>query len=286
MPYLLAVCAALCAATGAAVHHREIAEVDEEKSKGLRLILASLKRPGYLVGFAVLIGAFGFQFAALRVGDLTQVQPVLVTELLFLLVIIVVTHNQRPGPREWTAAVLIVAGLSLFLAAAHPHGGIKTLSTSWAVTLTIVIGIVVASLFGLSRLWTGWSRAALLGAAASACFAYQAAMTKIVAGLHIGELLTSPALYLLGLGGALGFFLYTLALRAGHVAASRASMNIINPLVSVIIGVVVFNELLRHTPMAIVLEVIGLVILVIGARALATSPLISEGDEEPQATIP
>ena len=283
MAYLLGLCAALCAATGAAVQHREVAEVPTASSTGLRLVIAALRRPLYLLGFAVLLGAFAFQFAALRVGDLTQVQPMLATELLFLMVIIVFTHHQRPGRREWAAAVMIVGGLALFLVAAKPHGGVKTLSSGWAVVLTIAL-VVVGVLFGLSRLWVGWSRAALLGAAASSCFAYQAAMTKIVAGLHLSAIITSPALYLLGAGGALGFFLYTLALRAGHVAASRASMNIVNPLASVLIGVVAFAEVLNHAPAAIVLEVLGLVILVFGARQMATSPLIATVDEDAAAS--
>ena len=284
MAYLLGLCAALCAATGAAVQHREVAEVPTASSTGLRLVIAALRRPLYLLGFAVLLGAFAFQFAALRVGDLTQVQPMLATELLFLMVIIVFTHHQRPGRREWAAAVMIVGGLALFLVAAKPHGGVKTLSSGWAVVLTIALVVVVGVLFGLSRLWVGWSRAALLGAAASSCFAYQAAMTKIVAGLHLSAIITSPALYLLGAGGALGFFLYTLALRAGHVAASRASMNIVNPLVSVLIGVVAFAEVLNHAPAAIVLEVLGLVILVFGARQMATSPLIATVYEDAAAS--
>ena len=123
MAYLLGLCAALCAATGAAVQHREVAEVPTASSTGLRLVIAALRRPLYLLGFAVLLGAFAFQFAALRVGDLTQVQPMLATELLFLMVIIVFTHHQRPGRREWAAAVMIVGGLALFLVAAKPHGG-------------------------------------------------------------------------------------------------------------------------------------------------------------------
>jgi hypothetical protein len=57
-------------------------------------------------------------------------------------------------------------------------------------------------------------------------------------------------------------------------------MHIVTPLASVLFGVVAFAEVLILAPVAIVLEVLGLVVLVIGARQMATSPLIATVDEE------
>jgi drug/metabolite transporter (DMT)-like permease len=275
MTYLLAIFASLAAATGAALQHREVAEVPEHRTGGLALVLASLRRPGWLLGMAVLLAAPVFQFLALKVGTLSQVQPVLTTELLFLLGIIVVTHHQRPGRSEWTSSIAIVVGLVIFLLAAHPGGKEGTLSNSWQFTLAIGSLTLVGLLWLLGQSRHGWARAALFGSAAASAFAYQAAMSKSIGQTPADELLMSPGLYGFAITGLLGFVLFQHALRAGHVAASRAAMVIVNPMLSVVIGVVAFGETLAHTPLAIVGEVIGLAILLVGARQLSVSPLIS-----------
>ena len=69
---------------------------------------------------------------------------------------------------------------------------------------------------------------------------------------------TAPAI---AVGGTLGFVLFQHALRAGHVAASRASMAVVNPLLSVLIGLVAFGELLSTSPVRLVVELLGLFVL-------------------------
>ena len=101
-------------------------------------------------------------------------------------------------------------------------------------------------------------------------------MSKTIGQTPARELLTSIGIWAYAVTGAIGFVLFQHALRAGHVAASRASMIIVNPLLSVLIGVVAYGESLRHGSLAITLEVLGLVILLGSARALALSPMIAE----------
>ena len=281
MTYLFALCAAFTAALGAAFQDREINAFSDEEAKGLRLILSSMRRPLWWLGLGVMVGAPVFQYLALRVGNLTQVQPVLTTELLFVLLIIVVTHHQRPGRIEWTGAAGIVIGLTVFLVAANSTGDVTQISKAWAVVMTVVGLGLVGGFYLASRRTKGSTRAVLLGAAAATCFSYQAAMTQIVAGVPLTKIFTQPALIGLVIAGLTGFLLFEHALRAGHIAASRASMVIVDPLLSVILGVVVFNDRLRHTPLALTLEVVGLAVLFAGSARLATSPLIAEAAPSP-----
>ena len=276
MPYLLALCSAFCAALGAAYQDREITSFSDEQAKGLRLIWASVAKPMWWLGLAVMVGSPVFQYLALRVGNLTQVQPMLTTELLFVLGIIVVTHHQRPGRLEWTGATGIVVGLALFLVAADSTGDQSVISIRWAIVMTAVALSLVGGFYLASRQTAAGARAALLGAAAATCFAYQAAMTQIVAGVSITSIFTQPALLGLAIAGVSGFLFFQHALRAGHIAASRASMVIVDPLLSVVIGLAVFHDQIKHTPIRIVMEVVGLFVLFAGARRLASSPLIAE----------
>lgn len=259
-----------------------MASYSTEQAKGIRLILTSLTRPMWWLGLVVMVGSPVFQYLALRVGNLTQVQPMLTCELLFILAIIVVTHRQRPGRIEWTGAVSIVAGLAMFLIAAAPTGDVFTISVTQAVIVTGgAVGLVGAFFFG-SRGVSGWARAAGLGAAAATCFAYQAAMTQIIAGVPIGwELLRQPALYALAVAGISGFFLFEHALHAGHIASSRAAMVIVDPFLSVVLGLSIFHDHIAHSPVRLIVEVLGLGVLFTGARTLATSPLIAAIDPAP-----
>ena len=280
-------CSAFTAALGAAFQDREINAFSDEEAKGFHLILASIRKPMWWLGLFVMVGSPLFQYLALRVGNLTQVQPMLTTELLFILAIIVVTHHQRPGPREWRGAIAIVVGLALFLIAANSTGDESVISARSAVGITVGGLLLVAIFYLASRRTVGWSRAALLGSAAATCFAYQAAMTQIVAGVSVGKILTQPALIGLAIAGIAGFLFFEHALRAGHIAASRAAMVIVDPLLSVLIGIIVFHDHLEHTPIRVAFEVTGLLVLFWGAQQLASSPLIAQTDppvEEVPAT--
>jgi drug/metabolite transporter (DMT)-like permease len=275
VPYVLALCAAFAAALGAAFQDREISSFSDQQSKGFRLLVAAVRRPLWWLGLAVMLGAPVFQYLALRVGNLTQVQPMLTTELLFILAIIVVTHHQHPGTPEWLGAGGIVAGLTIFLVVAGSSGDRSTISLGWTLAITATGLVLVAIFWGFSRLISGWARAALLGAAAATCFAYQATMTQIVAGVSITRILTQPALLGLAVAGTSGFLFFEHALRAGHIAASRAAMVIVDPLLSIVIGITAFHDFVRHAPIDLVLELVGLAALVAGAWRLATAPLIA-----------
>jgi drug/metabolite transporter (DMT)-like permease len=278
MTYFLAICSAFCAAAGAAIQDREISSLNEGQAKGVRLLLNSLAKPWWWVGLLVMVGSPLFQYFALRVGNLTQVQPMLTTELLFLLGLVVVTHHQRPGFREFGGAALVVGGLVVFLVSARPGGGGSSLTWHWILVLTVVLGVLVTSLVMVGyRFQPGGAKAAVLGAAAAVCFAYQAAMTDAIANEHrVVDVLRSPALYLLMVGGSVGFLLFQQAMRAGHVAASRAAMVTVDPLLSVVIGIVVFGDHMAHSPLATIAEALGLILLLSGAKILASSSLITQ----------
>src|SRR5690242_16060295 len=80
---VLAVAASVCTAT-ASLCQRKGARDDQTAGFDVRLLIRLARRPAWLGGIAALIGGFAFQIAALRYGDLSQVQPILAAELLFV----------------------------------------------------------------------------------------------------------------------------------------------------------------------------------------------------------
>jgi hypothetical protein len=84
-----------------------------------------------------------------------------------------------------------------------------------------------------------------------------------------GRLLTTWPLYLLLLSGAVGLLLSQLAFQAAPLRASLPAVTVVDPVVSLIIGVVVFDEAFRRSPLAIGGEAIGMMVVVGAAFALS-----------------
>ena len=60
------------------------------------------------------------QAFALHLGDLSQVQPILTTELLLLVLVLATWFRFRIGWREWLACIAAAGGLAGFLVFADP----------------------------------------------------------------------------------------------------------------------------------------------------------------------
>ena len=98
MPVLFALLAAFSNALNVVMQH--IASIgDPGHSKGWRFVRYLVSNPLWLLGWAALAAAFVFQALALHNGLISVVQPLLVTELVFALVLRWVWLHQsiRPG---------------------------------------------------------------------------------------------------------------------------------------------------------------------------------------------
>ena len=91
---------------------------DPRRSSGWRLVLYLFRNPLWLFGWAALAGSFLFQALALHNGLISVVQPLLVTELIFALVLRRFWIHQSILPVTWGGAALTCAGLAVFLVAA------------------------------------------------------------------------------------------------------------------------------------------------------------------------
>jgi drug/metabolite transporter (DMT)-like permease len=232
-----------------------------------------------------MVASFLLQAVALHLGRLSEVQPILTTELVFLVVVLGIWFGFTIGTREWIGVVATAGGLAGFLYFADPTEGNSTPPTwEWLVAggaCSAAIGVAVL----LARNGPRWWRAAMFGTAGAICFAFTAALTKVVAGVAASDWTTLYRhwqTYGLILFGVLGVFLAQNAFHAGPIVASQSSLVLVDPLASILIGIGLFGDSLRTSGVWGPLEALSLLIMFAGAFSLAHSPLISGmkgGDE-------
>ena len=278
MAILLAALAAFTNAVTSVLQRIGVETAPESAAMKAGLIGHAVKQKIWLVGFALMLVQFGLQATALKHGQLSTVQPVLTTELLFLLLVLAVWFRYRLGAREWLGALTVVVGLGGFFLAAHPHGGQVLPSTAqWVVASAVLVSAIgVCIVAGLRG--PRWWRAAAFGAATAVTAAFGAALTKAITGyLDHGwsAVFTHFQPYMLAVTGLGTVFLLQNALHAGPITASRTTLVTLNPLVSIVLGVTLFGDVLRTGVGWIALEVLALAVLVLGVVVLTRSPLVA-----------
>ena len=235
--------------------------------------LAGLVRSRWwLFGTGALLCGYAVQAVALDHGRLAIIQPLLVTTVVFALPLGYFLTQQEVGPREIVGAAVIVCGLALFALFGDPAGGSENApNDQWAFAL-LVIGVVCAVLFTLGRKGAGPRKAALFGIVAGILFGTSACLVKpTIDMLHVsvGEVLSHWELYAMAITGIAAFVLQQVSLSTGYLATSVATVSVANPVVSVIVGILLFDERLARPPWHIVVAVTGLALAMIGAVAIS-----------------
>lgn len=240
-----ALLAALCNAVSVIMRHIA-GTADPHRPTGFGLVGYLLRNPRWLGGSGAQVGAFAFQALALHLGQLSVVQPLLVVELVFALVLRRVWIHQDVAAAAWAGAVAACAGLAVFLVAAEPRGGHAGPTAShWAVAIVACLAVVaVLSLLGLGG--PPGSRAALRALAAGVTWALEAAFIKTAtedaAEGGLAGLFTHWAVYAVAVGGLAGVVLEQAALQAGPLRVSQPLLAITDPVVSVALSMWLFGE--------------------------------------------
>ncbi|MGO8870844.1 MAG: DMT family transporter [Acidimicrobiales bacterium] len=291
MVYLLALTAALANALTSILQRMGVEDAGEETTLRLSLITHALRRGVWLLGFAFMVASFVFQAVALHLGDLSQVQPILTTELLLLVIILATWFRFRIGAREWLACLAAAGGLAGFLVFAQPGGGNQVPSTTgWIVAGSACAGVVVVTV-ALGTRGPRWWRAAMFGAAGAVGFAFTASLIKAVgdyvAGSDWTQMFVHWQTYGLVVCGLISVFLAQNAFHAGPIAASQTSLVLVDPLASMALGIGLFGDNLRTSGAFGPLEAVSLLVMFIGAASIAQSPLISglKGEDERYAEL-
>ena len=275
---LLALVASCCFAVAAVIQQGAAARLESARAFEPAVLLRLIRRPAWLAGLAAVLAGFGLQAAALGLGRLVVIEPVLATSLLFALVLAARRARRRLRPGEWAAALAVVAGLAVFLTAGQPAGGQRTASAA-------ALGLAAAAAAGLTALCVTAAsrvpaarRALLLGVGGGAVAGVTDAIVKsvtVVAAGHLLAVFTDARLYLLIVVGLLAFTIQQNGYRAAGLAAFLPAFAVTEPVTGSLLGLIIYHERLSGQPGQIVLELAACAAAVWGIARLAASEMVS-----------
>jgi drug/metabolite transporter (DMT)-like permease len=250
VPVLFALLAAFSNALNVVTQH--VASIgDPQGRKGWRFVRYLVANPLWLFGWVALAAGFVFQAIALHNGAVSEVQPLLVTELVFALVLRRVWIHQDIRPVTWWAAAVTCAALGVFLAMAEPSGGqAEPTSGAW-VSASVATAGAAGLLALLGSRGSPARRAALLGASASILWALVAvfikAMTDTLAQFGVAGMFAHWPVYALAVAGLAAELLNQAALHLGPLSVSQPFIVIVDPIVSIGLSVWIYGEMFSES---------------------------------------
>lgn len=258
---------------------------------GLRLLADLIRRPVWIGGFAAMVASFGLQALALSVGELSVVEPFVAMELPLTLVLASRVFHSPLGRRDWVNVALMTLGLVVLVTALAPHGGEVGAVTDRSYVLagggtaaTILVFFLAARRGQL--LW----RTAMLGLASGTSFGLTATMIKqtvdrLDAGGVVAVVTTWQTYTAVGFG-ILGVVTMQNALHLGPLVAAQPGFTLMDPLVALLWGILVFGEEVRHGWWA-ALAGAGFTGIVVAVVGLSRSPVLASlGDQLPDVDPP
>jgi hypothetical protein len=278
---LVALAAAALFGVSTALQHRSAGLVTDAQANGgeglARFVSGTLRHPLWVTGVVADIGGFALHALALRDGPLSLVQPLLVSSAVFALVLRQLLEHRWPRRNQLVWAGALAVGLVMFLAVSTPAGGVaRPADPLPTIVVGGLIGLGVLGFFLAGRRNTGRAAAALLGTAAGLSYAAVAGLLKqdmSTLNRGLGALVTSWPFYALIGVGALSLLVNQLAYQAGPLSSSLPALMTVGPVVSLVIGVAVFDEQFRSGPAALFGGAVCLALVLVAAGGLTRSEL-------------
>jgi drug/metabolite transporter (DMT)-like permease len=248
----LGVGSALVYGTSIVFQHSEAYQHGKSDTQGL---LALLRNPRWLLAIGGDFIGFLLQIAALSLGSVVVIQPLVVLMLPVALIVGWVMGGPQPRLGDYLGSAAIIAGLGVFLMLiGTPGAGHVPRSRYVAMTVLVVLAVgLVASLAVTGR--NAVVRGATYGVVAGAYFGTLGVMVDAAsdrfseAGWH-GLLQTGRGLVpLMGIGllGVGGIVLTQVSFQVGKLRATLPANLATDPFTAVLIGALLLRE---HVPLS------------------------------------
>ncbi|BBB01225.1 putative integral membrane protein [Actinacidiphila reveromycinica] len=289
--FLLGVGAACCLGLGFVLQQRAAARAPRTDILSFRLLLDLIRMPDWLLGVAFMVAGQVLSAIALTRGEISLVEPLTATNLLFAMALSRWLTRQPLGWSGWGGVVLLALGVTSFIVAGQPHGGGNVAS---ALRHWLVFGIVA----GLALLVTLYAKglqpsleATYLALAAGLIYGLQDALTRICGSIAdddgVARLVVSWQPYAVLAIGITGILLVQSAFEAAPLRMSLPALTAAQPLAGIACGIGFLGDQIRVTPLALAFQAAGLAAVVAGVLLLGRHPAMPQGPakrEKPGAT--
>jgi hypothetical protein len=283
---ILAVSAACCLGFGFVLQQNAAQKAPLSDFLSPRILLDLMKVPRWLGGIGLMVAGMALGAMALGQGEISLVEPLLATNLLFALALSRRQTKQPLGRQGWTGLALLAGGVTAFIVAGQPHGGT---APSDPFRQWLIIGVMVGVALLLtahakrSRLSSG---PALLATAAGLLYGVQDALTRVTgqrfAEGGMAEVLTSWQPYAVVALGLTGLILVQSAFETASLRMSLPALTAAQPLAGILCGVGFLGDRLRADAGALAWESAGLAGIVVGIILLGTHSAMPCGAVQPK----
>ncbi|APA75248.1 DMT family transporter [Mycobacterium avium] len=278
---LLALSSALCVATGDVLQQRAAHCITDRELGPVELFAGLLRSQRWWWGAVLLLASIGLQAAALGGGSVLLVQALLMFSVLFALPINARLSHRAVTAGEWVWAALLTAAVTVVVVVGNPqtgHAGAPL--RTWAV-VALVLGPLLAGCVVAGRVRGGAVAAVLFAFVSGSLWGVFAVLTKEVMarlGQGVGVVTRTPELYaciLVALGGVVWS---QAAFRAGPLTASMPTLQVSQPVVASVLGVVVLGETLDTRRAGTVALLVAVVVMTAAIIKLARVEAVATRD--------
>jgi hypothetical protein len=275
-----ALAGALLFAIAAVADQLSTQRVEQRPALSPRIFIDLVRQPLWLTAIGANVLGFALQVVALKYGSLAVVEPLLICDLIFA--VLIRARVKRSFRGDMFIAVLVTAvGVAGFLAIANPSAGHTDVGIAVLPELVIGLAVLVGACVTFSRHHQDFGPIAL-ALACGLCYGSAAFLVKLVTGQFGGGLagvFTHWPIYVLIVVGPLGFLLNQDAFqRATILAPVLAIITAADPIVSIALSLLWLGVTFRSSPAAITGEVLSLLLMVGGIYFLA--------EHSPSVTMP
>ena len=275
----LALVAALLIGVGLVLQQHAAEQVPKAYFLRLQLIPELLRKRRWLLGLLIMVA--GEITSAWVFGhlDLSIAEPLLATDLLFALVLAVPLAGERPRKSEILGAVLLAGGVTALSVSRSVRAQDVHFGSTAYWPAAAGIGLIALVLLRAGRRRTGQQRATLTGTASGLIFGVSDALTRstlqIVDTRGVLAVATTWPAYALAAASLVAVWLMESAFNAAPLHASLPAITAAEPVVGIVLGVVIFGDVIRVSPGTLALQAAGLIALVAGVILVARAPVLS-----------